>query len=268
LGYLKGPYEVGLYSVAASISLLLTLIPEIFTSLFFPLISKSYAENKTSLVEELSKQVNKWIFLIILPAVVIIFIFPGAIINILFGQEYLFASDALRILLIGIFISAISVIPQQIIKTSGESKVILYGVAICSLLNLILNFIFIPIPKIFLLDNQSGLVGAAIATSLSLSVLTIIFYMKVYSITKIIPIRRKMIIGFLAAVVPVYVMLYLRNNMQTNIINIIIISLFYLILYLLFIFIFKGFDRYDLEILSKYLKKGESFFRKKKEKDI
>ena len=65
----------------------LSFAPELFISLLFPLISKDYSLGKIKLIKELTKQIGKWILIINIPILLLIIIYPGTIINLLFGQE-------------------------------------------------------------------------------------------------------------------------------------------------------------------------------------
>ena len=85
-------------------------------------------------------------------------IYPEVILNYLFGEEFIIGVNALRILTIGVLLYAISTVNIASLsafdKVSYTSKIVLSATA----LNIILNFILIPM---FSID------GAAIATTIS-----------------------------------------------------------------------------------------------------
>jgi O-antigen/teichoic acid export membrane protein len=73
LGFYKSAIEVGLYNAAVPIAMLLGFVPDLFMQLFFPMINREYASKNHGLIEQLSKQVAKWIFMAILPLFILLF---------------------------------------------------------------------------------------------------------------------------------------------------------------------------------------------------
>ena len=129
IGYFKGVIEVGWYNAAVPIAALLAIAPELFMQLFFPMITREYAKRKINLIEQLSKQVAKWILIVNIPVFAILIVFPGATINFLFGSQYLVAENTLRILAIGTLVSSIFIISNYLISMIGKSKLILTNIA-------------------------------------------------------------------------------------------------------------------------------------------
>ena len=251
LGYFKSAFEIGLYNAVIPIAMLLAIAPELFIQLFLPLITRYYSQKKNKLIKEISKQVGKWIFIINLAVFGLGFIFPGAFINILFGKEYLVAENALRILLVGSFMSSISYVSSNLIRTIGKSNLILADITIASILNAILNYILIPMKKIGFIENSLGLNGAALATAISAIVLSILFIFQTKYYLKFFPFRRKMIGILFIFIIPAAVMLYIRTFINVSgILKATILSLIFIILYLILIFITKSLDKNDLLILK------------------
>ena len=120
IGYFLDVESVGFYNVAIPIALLLTITTELFMSVLFPLATKEYARKNFKIARELMEQVGKWIFLINIPILILIFVFSKEIISILFGSEYLIAESALRILSFGVFFSSILNVSQEALKMMGK----------------------------------------------------------------------------------------------------------------------------------------------------
>ncbi|MBU4070077.1 MAG: flippase, partial [Nanoarchaeota archaeon] len=135
IGYLMGVLAVGFYNAAIPIALLMGVIPELFGSLFSPLIIKNFSQKNFKVIKELSQQVSKWIFIFNLPLFLIVILFPGAIINLLFGSNYIIAENALRILIIGYFISSLSFVSGNLVGMMGKSKLILMNIVVTSIIN-------------------------------------------------------------------------------------------------------------------------------------
>jgi O-antigen/teichoic acid export membrane protein len=241
IGYLRGASDVGIYSAAILLSGFMLFIPSLFIRLFFPLIMREFSENNLDIIKELSKQVQKWILIVNLPLFVLMIIFPGAFINLLFGAQYIAAETPLRFLTIAFFLSSLSMIFSSLISMIGKSKLILLDMAIFSFSNLILNLIFVP---------KYGISGAAFATMISYVILATIFFFQVKHYTSITLLRRKMISVLLSIIPPTLLLLYIKRFIPISITTIILEGSFFVLLYILFIFITKGLDRNDFMILK------------------
>ena len=243
IGFLKGVTDVGIYNVVVPIALLLTIIPDLFIQLFYPLITKEYHRKNYKLVKEISKQVGKWIFILTLPLFLIIFIFPEAIINILFGYQYIIAGTALRILVVGSLAALLSGLLFTLLFTVGKSKLAFINLLVTSILNLILNLILVPI---------YGINGAAISTASVWIILTSILLFQVRKFLGFIPMRRKFIRIVIVTILPLAIMMVARSLVEINFITLSLIGILFLLSYLVTLLITGCFDRNDLMIISSF----------------
>ncbi len=250
IGYYKTAVEVGLYASAVPIAALLHFVPELVMQLFFPLITKIYSEKKYHLVRELSKQVVKWIFVINLPLFILIFIFPDIIINMLFGEQYAAAETSLRILVIGLFVTTIiPTISYHLLLMKGRSKLILFNTSLSIILNIILNYIFVPMEKIWFIENSLGINGAALATLFSILTTCALLIFEVRNNFNMIPARRKMFKIFLIGLVCTIILVYIKQFFVINIGVFVILSCFFILSYIFLILISGGLDSNDKVIL-------------------
>lgn len=252
LGYYKTPYEVGLYNAAVPLALLIAIVPELFTQLFFPMIARHQASNKLELAKQLTKQVTKWIFAINLPVFIVLFLYPGAVINILFGAEFLPASIALKILAINVLISSVGAVSTTLVSASGKSRLVLMNILAAAVLNLVLNSFLVPMGSILGMDNANGIVGASMATLISIFFLNGLFFYQARKILRSSPFRWKMVLVALSAIIPSIVLYHLSvTTSSKGLIMIGLSGILFGIIYLVNLFIFKAFDKYDLEIIRK-----------------
>lgn len=242
IGFLRNSVEVGIYSAAIPLANLFAVSTEIFMQIFFPLITKEYSLKNMRLVREISKQIGKWIFIINLPLFFFMTLFPGAIINLLFGSNYLGAENALRILSIGNLFYSISMISGNILLIYGKSKFFLYNLLGSAILNGILNFILI---------RSYGIMGAAIGTSVSLIVSGSIFIYQAKKLAGVLPLRKKMIRIFLTFLVPFFIIIVIKNLVSLNLFNIFILVTIFSVSYAMLILFTGCLDKYDLRILIK-----------------
>lgn len=256
LGYLKDASAVGTYNAAVTIALLLTVVPEIFMQMFFPLITRAYANKEKRVIEELSKQVTKWIFMINLPLTIMILALPEVAIGILFGSEFMAASGALIILGVANLILATLTVNNQLTSAIGKSKIILGNVVAASILNIGLNYVLIPMEKIGFIDNASGLNGAALATLISIVFLNGLFLVEVKYYLNLIPLRRKMFSVLLASIIPgaglgYYRYLYGSSNLWMGAAA----CIGFAIIYAGLVWFVRGFDKNDWAIIRSAFKR-------------
>lgn len=250
LGYFKTAREVGLYNAAVPIAFLLTISSVLFMKLFLPLINKEYGKKNLGLIRELSKQTGKWVFFINLPLFILMLLFPGTLLNILFGPEYLVAADSLRFLAVGMLMFSVFRISEKLISMEGRSRLLLLDVTIAVALNVILNIILIPMSKILFWDNATGITGASIATMISTLLLNSLFLIQARKDLSITPVRRKMLNIALASVIPTLLLLYLRNVVTINAFSMIFLFILFVLLYIFFVLMFRGFDKKDYMIFN------------------
>ena len=241
IGYFKGASDVGIYNAAILISGFIFFVPSLFMRLFFPLITREFSRKNLDVIKELSKQVQKWIFIVNLPFFVLMMIFPGAFINLLFGAPYMAAETPLKFLAIASFLNSLSVIFYNLICMMGKSKLILIDMIIYSISALTLNLIFVP---------KYGISGAAFAIMITTILIDLIFFFQAKHYTSIIPFRRKMVSILLSIIPPTLLLLYIKQFIPVSIATIILEGSFFILLYILFVFITRGLDRNDFMILK------------------
>ena len=250
LGYFKSVTEVGLYNAVVPIAILLSMAPEIFLQLFFPLVTKEYSMKNFEFIKKISKQIGKWVFMINLPVFFLMMLFPEMIIKILFGQNYVLAANSLKFLAFGLLFSSLFLISQNLLSMAGKSKIIFYDVIIVSILNVFLNIFFIQKQFIFGIDNSLGINGAAIATSISLLILNFLFLIQAKKYTSVSPLKKEMFKIFLASLLSFAVLIILKKFLETTLISFIFMVMLFLLIYLLLLFLFRVFDEEDVMVLA------------------
>lgn len=246
IGLFMTPTDVGFYNAATPLVGLMAIIPVMFEQLFFPLITRYFSQKKNYEIREITKQLGKWIFILTVPIFVITFLFPGTIINFFFGKEYLFAQDALRILSVGGFFSSFTFLFSDLIYIIGKSKTILTNIILTSIINLILNIILI---------KQYGINGAAFATTIVWGILCTILLFEIKHYLHFVPLRKKMITIFLVSLIPLLLLLVLKEFIVINTLSMIVLGIFFCLVYILVIFLSKGLDKKDMLILGTIFKR-------------
>ncbi|MGB2728537.1 MAG: flippase [Halobacteriota archaeon] len=240
LGYFKTPDVVGLYNAALPLAHLLPVVLLSMNFIYVPIVSQLYSKN---LIEEMKRNfavLTKWIFLLTLPLFFVLVLFPDVVLNLLFGSRYIGASLALQILAIAFFCNAALGFPYSTLIVIGKSKFLMYVFLISAIINIILNIVLIP---------PMGIVGAAIASALSVVVGKILNTTKLYKISTIHPFTKNYlkIAGLLVAFLFVFYILRSLVIMSPWMFTA-LFSLF-LVSYGLSLLFTKSFDEEDIMIL-------------------
>ena len=171
LGFFKASEDVGLYRVAQRGAEIITFSLSAVNLAIAPTIAQLYAKGE---IERLQKIISKSMMVITiysLPVGLILILGGKFILSFVFGDEFSDARYALAILSVSQIVNACVGPVILILNMTGHEKITLKGVAYTYILNILLNFLLIPL---------YGIVGAAIATGSCLAVLNIFFAIKVY----------------------------------------------------------------------------------------
>ncbi len=161
---MKSVADVGIYNAAVPISNLLLYLSAAITTITLPLFSELLARKLKDRIKEAFRLLYKYGIVIALPAVAVMVTFPELIIQTIFGADYVSAAMPLRILSIGALMNIIAQVNLSYFNASGKPGLVTRFVGIVAIVNVVLNFLFIP---------SYGIAGAAAATSLSLLLLLI-----------------------------------------------------------------------------------------------
>ena len=226
LGIFKTASDVGIYNASLPISSLIYLFPTALLALFVPVLTDLYANKDEKKFSLTYTTVTKWIFMINLILLSMFIIFPKKILLTLFGSSYVSGYSALIALSIGSFFYALSLTSNQLLLVYERTKTISLITSIGALMNIIFNFILIP---------KYGILGAGIATAISLIIMSLSFFIISFKITKINPYKspyQRIIISAIISSIAAYYLIKLFNflpNLMSLILTAIILSVFYFI---------------------------------------
>lgn len=152
-----GEYEVGIYSAAVRISEALYFIPMLITASVFPAILNAKRHSLELYKKRLQELYTLIIWLSVLVIVPITFL-SDWIILMLFGEAYKSAGSVLMIHAWGLLFVSVAVVKGRWQMAENLTRHHMYGAAISSISNVVLNYYMIP---------KWGISGAAISTLLS-----------------------------------------------------------------------------------------------------
>jgi O-antigen/teichoic acid export membrane protein len=241
LGYFKTPDLVGLYNVAIPISQLLPIFLYSTAFIYIPIASGMFSQN---LKDELRKSyavLTKWVFSATLPFFLIIFLFPDAVLNILFGPKYIGASEALRILSLGMFVHTFLGANGATLIVTGKTRLHMVDDLIAVIINILLNTLLIP---------KIGITGAAIASTTSLVITNMLRSAQIYIPYKIHPFSKNYLKLALISIVSISIVYSLtRNLIIVSTWSLLTLFIVFLGIYGLLSILTKSFDKEDIMIL-------------------
>jgi len=154
IGLLRPAEDVGFYSAAEKIILILYLFPGILASATFPTLARFASEGNDKLRTALERSIAM-IFLVAIPMALGGIIVAPYLISFLYGASYLPAVPSFQILLLAVLVNFPAALISNALFAMNRQKDLVAFVAIGGIANIILDFILIPL---------FGIVGSAWAT--------------------------------------------------------------------------------------------------------
>ena len=170
IAYFQPIADVGIYQAVSQSSVLFAIILSAFNAIFSPMIAELYEQKQSSRLRKLYMINTKWGLYCSIPFLLSICFASREILIVLFGSEFANGQYPMLLLAIGQFVNlATGAVGYLLIMTGNQNHWFMLTV-VAFLLNIGLNFILIP---------SFGMVGAAIATSISTSTLFIVGILQV-----------------------------------------------------------------------------------------
>jgi O-antigen/teichoic acid export membrane protein len=255
LGYFLEEEQVGIYTVVVKIAMITVLGLEIVSQTLAPNISELAERNDIQSLEQILKVVTKWISYFSLFVFFIILIFRVELLKI-YGNSFVDGSVALLILAAGQLVNSFAgPIGKLLIMTGKQKWEVLNSISML-LVNILLNFFLIPI---------YGIIGASIATAISISVINILKLYETYKEFQIHPYSFRYIKGISAISISAVIVYFIRQFLSLadlNYLLIIVIGTFVLSLVTFLIFYFLRFDTEDRMIFEKFHKFSATYSQK------
>ena len=241
LGYFTDPIMVGLYHPAARTAGLLQAILLSFMSIYAPIISQLHAKKDLIAMSSLYKLISRWLMTFSIPIVIIFFSLSHKIM-LLFGVEYVSSSNVLILLTIATFFQTFLGAAGPILSMTGYTNIVFWNTIIAFILNIILNIILIP---------QYGILGAAWATLISLSIIGVIRVIEVKKILGLSLYSYKLFKPITAGAITYVLVIIVRTLVMEyhTLITLLLISVFTFISYGFVLWILR-FELEDYDFLS------------------
>jgi len=160
LGMYSNIEQVGIYAIVVKLALLTTFVLSSVNAISASRFSESFHSGDMDKLKTIVQKSSKLIFYFTLPIIVFLLIFGKFTLG-LFGEEFMVGYTAMIILLIGQFVNISVGSVGYLMNMIGYQKEYNYIVIVSAIVNIVLNYILIPI---------YGIEGAAAASMISIFV--------------------------------------------------------------------------------------------------
>ena len=235
LSMMQGDAPVGIYSAAYKLSEPLSLIPYALMISLFPIMSASFKSSEERLIKSY-KLATRYLLIISLPIATGTTILADKIIFLIYGTEFAGSATALQILIWALVFTSTNSVLLSLLVSMDKQKLNTVSIASCAIVNVILNFILIPI----LSYN-----GAAIATVATNIVLYIASFFFVSKHLIVLPIHKILIKPLISSVIMAGFVYYITD------LNIFLLVPLAAGIYLVALFVLKEFQKEDVDMMKK-----------------
>jgi len=241
LGFFKTSDYVGLYNAAIPLARLTSIGMVAISVIYIPVTANFFSKNLMPEIRKNYEILTKWILFFTLPLVILVGFFPEAILQFIFGQQYVSASPALRILVLGFATSVVLGPCGQTLLSMGRTNMLMVPLLVGAGLNIVLNALLIP---------PLGIVGAAMASAISIALAMLIQLAYLYKVAKIHPFYRNYWKPLLPLGITVGLAYFLTREVAVTFWMLPVIGVMLYIIYLIFIFGTKSIDKEDIMLVA------------------
>lgn len=167
IGYFWTSIEVGYYFAVQQISQILLILSMAVGTVLFPALSEYHSSKNFVRINQTAHLAERYISMVMIPPIVVIIVFVKPIVNIMLSSAFLPATSVLVVLTIYAFILSLRIpyysLTSGINKPGVAAKI---GIVMC-VINIALNYLFIPEWGLLSNFGINGPTGAAVATAIS-----------------------------------------------------------------------------------------------------
>lgn len=159
VGSLATARDVGVYRVASDLAVIISFILTTFGFMYLPTVSGFVANRDRTHWGEMNARVAHWSMLLSFPVFAVFFFFPGEVVHLVYGPQYSAAGPVLRLLAIAYFGHTMVGFTAVNLVAAGKTRAQLIILWTSLALNIGACYLLIP---------RLGVLGAAVASLLSL----------------------------------------------------------------------------------------------------
>ena len=238
LGIFMATKFSGYYNAVDPIARLPLVISLSVATAVLPAASEAFALKDQKLLTTYVVQSYRLVVLTVLPLCIGIAIFAKPLLELLFGSNFVFGSGALSILVIGMAFYTMFMVSSSIAQGLGYPRLPMYILVVGSIINVALNW--------FLIQSY-GIIGAALATTITAFIIMIPILWKTYNITKIsLPFGSFAKITLASTIMGLGIFL-----LPQTILGLILAIIIAPVIYTIALVFLKGFEKRDVRIMRR-----------------
>lgn len=177
IGWLLTSADVGIYKIALLLGTLLVLPLQAMNQMFAPLASNLYNEGDFEALASINKVTTRWVFSVVVLMAAGLYVYRRPILS-LFGPDFVRGHQVLVIILFGYFLNTAVGPVNWLLTMTDRQYYVMANSWVSVVLNLGLNFVLI---------QEFGMTGAAIATASTLSLVNVLRLVEVWKLEGIHP---------------------------------------------------------------------------------
>jgi O-antigen/teichoic acid export membrane protein len=246
IGYFWTSTEVGYYYSVQQILLIILVINAAITTVLFPAFSKYHKDKNFLEINKITLKAERYISMIMIPIAVVLILFVNSIISIMLNSSFLPAASVLITLtlfaVITSFIGPYSALIGGLNRPGIAAKI---GLVVC-IINIVLNYFFIPQWGLLTPLGINGPTGAAIATLISTLVGLFGFKIMAKKLTGIPLLQRYTLYHIIAGLLMACVLVYLNSLIPAvRWYQLLVFAALGLVIYISVLFVLKEFKKQD-----------------------
>ena len=156
LTYMRSLEEVGIYNVVAPTVMVFTAFGSSVNKVFFPMVSELWAKEKKAQLSQGFETVEKYALIVVVPATLVLMVFPEIILQILFTKKFVIGASAMRALSLSIIFLTTFSISSALFNGIGKPEIVKRIVYWAAGFNVFANLVLIYF---------YGVLGAALSTT-------------------------------------------------------------------------------------------------------
>lgn len=242
IGGLQTAAIVGLYNAARPLSLFLTAPLSAILLMFTPMVSSMYGAKRNDDMRRSFITITRWLCILTIPLFLFFILFPDTLLGLFFGSSFIPAALTLQILSIGAILQNLTGPNGAYLLALGKSKIIFYASLATAIINIGLNVWLIPL---------YGIEGAAVASSISIVSVNAIKCFYLYRIHRVHPVHRNIVLPSIISIgISVLTIYIIQIYLPPSLLLLPVFLLLFYVYIILSLFMIKGLQREDIQIVS------------------
>lgn len=244
LGWLMESLQVGVYEVSFAVAGVLGFVLSSLNYMFMPVVSELYGKDSISEIRRVYSTSTRWIFMLVLPILAGMLIFPKEILLLLFGSDYTTGAISLSILAVGFFYHVAVGPAGDILLSAGKTARFMAVTAVITGIDLLLNFLLIP---------RYGMEGAAVATTIGFIVGNTVYLWLIKQELGELPFNSEYLNPIVGIVLASGIIYGTKLVFSPGLLASVLLGAVLTLLYVLFLFVSGGIQEEDWEMFREIL---------------